>query len=247
MSEGKRRWARILSGSSVILLLMAVISLWQVYDDFTETYDPESNFLVKLEPGESGSFDIRSSNVISALRISDGETPDANLLMTDSVGEEVSGREPGILDPNRIGADQSTVYSPVRVFEGVAGTYTLENQGSSTLWLVDDEEAANRLAENPLIYMFYIGCCIGSPMGIVGIVLAMMAWTDRKKSPDQFFVTEDGRVIITQSGEIVQVHTEIPEVEQNSDSDVVKISQIDQPKENRSEEDSSAWQGWDDG
>ena len=195
----------------------------------------------------SESFDIQSSNVISALRISDGESPDANLLMIYSFGDEVSGRNPGILDPNRIGADQSTIYSPVRVFEGMAGAYTLENQGSSTLWLVDDEEAANRLAENPLIYMFYIGCCIGSPMGIVGMVLAVMAWTDRKKSPDQFFVTEDGRVIITQSGEIVQVHTEIPEVEQNSDSDGLKVSQIDPLRENRSEDESSAWQGWDDG
>ena len=44
--------------------------------------------------------------------------------------------------------------------------------------------------------MFYIGCCLGSPIGLVGFVLAIMVWTDKRKMPDQFVIIDDGRVII---------------------------------------------------
>ena len=39
---------------------MAVISLWQVFDDYNEPDNPESNSLVKLEPGDSITFEIES-------------------------------------------------------------------------------------------------------------------------------------------------------------------------------------------
>ena len=53
MTDRKRAWARITTASSAALLLMAVISLWQVFDDYNELYNPESNSLVKLGPGDS--------------------------------------------------------------------------------------------------------------------------------------------------------------------------------------------------
>ena len=48
VTDRKRAWARITTASSAALLLMAVISLWQVFDDYNELYNPESNSLVKL-------------------------------------------------------------------------------------------------------------------------------------------------------------------------------------------------------
>ena len=53
-----------------------------------------------------------------------------------------------MFDSNRIGSDEKTVYSPVRVFENLEGNYTLQNQGDSNLWLVDDEVSANKLIGN---------------------------------------------------------------------------------------------------
>ncbi len=196
MSAGRRRWARIATGSSAALLLLAVISLLQMSDEFIDSYDPEANNLVKLGPGESASFGIEESAIVSALRISDGETPDSDLRLLDDEGVEIIGRSPGLLDSNRIGADEMTIYSPVRVFESLGGNYTLQNQGDSDLWLVDDEMAVNKLFGNFWMYMFYIGCCVGSPVGLVGVILAIMVWTDKRKMPDQFVIIDNGSVIL---------------------------------------------------
>ena len=68
----------------------------------------------------------------------------------------------------------------VRVFENIGGEYTLENLGTTTLWLVDDEDSANKLSGIVWTYLFYIGCCLGSPIGLVGFVLAIMVWTDKE-------------------------------------------------------------------
>ena len=145
MTGSMRRWARIFTASSAILLLVAAISLWQVSDEFIESFDPQENNLVMLGPGESGSFMIEGSEMVSALRISDGEAPASDLTLLDEEGNEVTGRAAGMFDSNRIGSDEKTVYSPVRVFENLKGNYTLQNQGDSNLWLVDDEVSANCL------------------------------------------------------------------------------------------------------
>jgi len=199
VSAGRRRWARIATASSSALLLLAVISLWQVSDEFIESYDPEVNNIVKLGPGESVSFSIGESAIVSALRVSEGESPDSDLILFDGEGVEVTGSSPGLLDPTRIGADGETAYSPVRVFENLEGNYTLENKGDSNLWLVDDEVSANKMIGNYWMYLFYIGCCIGSPLGLVGIILAIMVWTDKRKLPDQFVIIDNGSVIMDDS------------------------------------------------
>ncbi len=199
MSAGRRRWARIATGSSAALLLLAVISLLQLYDEMIESYDPETNNIVKLGPGESESFGIEESTAVSALRISDGGTPDSELTLVDSAGAEVSGREPGWMEPIRIGSDEETIYSPVKVFKDLKGNYTLQNQGDSDLWLVDDDVSANKMLGNLWLYLFYIGCCIGSPVGLVGIILAIMVWTDKRKLPDQFVIIENGSVIMDEA------------------------------------------------
>ena len=242
MTEGRRRWARITTASSAILLLVAVISLWQVSDEFIETYDPESNYLVKLGPGESGAFEIEGSILLSAVRVSDGETPDSNLTLLDSDGNEIPGEEPGLFDPDRFGADEKTVYSPVRVFKDMGGSYILQNQGSSDLWLVDDSESADKLLGNFWMYLFYIGCCIGSPVGIVGVVLAIMVWTDKRKMPDQFVIIEDGSVIMdnVQGGDSVVKEPGV------APSPFVGVGNqnVENPRE---EEFGDSWKSWDEG
>ena len=242
MSGGRRRWARITTASSAVLLLLAVISLLQVSDEFIESYDPEANNIVKLGPGESVSFSIEESAIVSALRISEGETPDSNLILLNDEGSEVSGRGPGLLDSNRIGADEETVYSPVRVFENLGGNYTLQNKGESDLWLVDDEVSANKLIGNYWMYLFYIGCCIGSPVGLVGVVLAIMVWTDKRKMPDQFVIIDNGSVILD------DVQNEVP-VDGGSEAAPSPFAVVDSlPREKTAEEPvDETWKRWDEG
>jgi len=196
VTERRRRWARITTASSAILLIVAVISLWQVSPELLESYDPEANSLVKLGPGESVTFVIEESEMVTALRQSDGETPDSELTLLDDEGSEVTGREKGWRDPNRLGSDEKTVYSPVRIFESLGGSYTLQNHGDTDLWLVDDGASVDKLLGNFWMYLFYIGCCIGSPVGLVGLILAIMVWTDKRKMPDQFVIINNGSVIM---------------------------------------------------
>ena len=62
-------------------------------DDYIDTYDPESSYLVKLGPGGSETFEIKSSQ-ISCLRVSDGESVESDLIMVDESGNELVGRAP---------------------------------------------------------------------------------------------------------------------------------------------------------
>ena len=242
MSAARRRWARITTASSAFLLLIAAVSLWQVSPELLDSYDPESNNLVKLGPGESVTFRIEESAMVSALRVSDGGTPDSELTLLDEEGSEVEGRGPGLRDTKRLGSDESTVYSPVRIFESLDGNYTLQNHGDSDLWLVDDEGSANKLLGNIWMYLFYIGCCIGSPIGLVGVVLAIMVWTDKRKMPDQFVIIDNGSVIlddIQNEGSIIGDSGVAP-----NPFAVTEIQTSETPKEESGDE---TWKRWDEG
>mgnify|MGYP001373462021 CR=1 FL=1 len=56
MSNGRIRWAKILSGGSLLLLVLAVFSLTQFYQTFMESSYPDSNYIVKK--GEPGGFNV---------------------------------------------------------------------------------------------------------------------------------------------------------------------------------------------
>ena len=246
MTDRKRAWARITTASSAALLLMAVISLWQGFDDYNELYNPESNSLVKLEPGDSITFELESSILISALRVAEGGTPDANLKLTDGQGNEVAGRGARALEFDRYDERNGTSFSIVRVFENIdGGEYTLDNLGTTTLWLVDDEDSANKLSGIVWTYLFYIGCCLGSPIGLVGLVLAIMVWTDKRKMPDQFVLIEDGRVIIGNSQSDLEGDREPSEAPNPfSDPNRQPPSITTDPPD---EEDRGSWKSWDEG
>ena len=242
MSARRRKWARIATASSAVLLLVAAVSLWQVSPELLDSYDPEANNLVKLGPGESITFRIEESSMVSALRVSYGGTPDSELTLLDSEGSEVEGRGPGLRDTNRLGSDESTVYSPVRVFESLDGNYTLQNHGDSDLWLVDDEVSANKLLGNIWMYLFYIGCCIGSPLGLVGVVLAIMVWTDKRKMPDQFVIIDNGSVILDEiqnGGPVVSSSESAP--------NPFTVAEVKTSEKTQEEPVDETWKRWDEG
>ena len=246
MTDRKRAWARITTASSAALLLMAVISLWQVFDDYNELYNPESNSLVKLEPGDSVTLEIENSGLVSALRVSDGGSPDADLKLTDSQGDEVLGRGARALEFDRYDEQNRTSFSVVRVFENIGGEYTLENLGTTTLWLVDDEDSANKLSGIVWTYLFYIGCCLGSPIGLIGFVLAIMVWTGKRKMPDQVVIIEDGRVIIGNAQSDMEGDQK-PSEPPNPFSDTNRQPPSTAVTESSKEKDGDSWKSWDEG
>ena len=67
MTERRRRLARRATASSALLLLLAVVSMIQMSEDIYDTYDPETNYVVKLEPGEKKTFEIFESAMLTAL------------------------------------------------------------------------------------------------------------------------------------------------------------------------------------
>jgi len=247
VSDGRRRWARITTASSVVLLLVAVVSLLQLEDDYLDNYDPEKSSVVRLGPGEQKTFEI-STEMLTALRIESdsGDAPEENLRLFDDESVEIPGRSPRAIDSARYGSDE-TIYMPVRVFEGVSGQFTIYNDAeASVLWLVDDEKSASVMFQSVWTYLFLIGCCIGSPIGIVGLVLAIMVWSDKRKKPDQFVVIDDGSVIVTQAGEYVRVESEDSGVPGPFSNKETQSDGMGGPDEVDNVE-PEAWKGWDDG
>ncbi|MBJ28585.1 MAG: hypothetical protein CMB61_00815 [Euryarchaeota archaeon] len=242
--SSRRRWARITTGSSAILLLVAAISIWQISPEMIEAFDPENNNIVKLGPGEEVSLEI-DSIVITALRISDSDSSDAQLTLKDENGDEIQGRNPNFIESSeRVGLD-GTIYVPVRVFEQISGEVTIQNNAEEgVLWLVDDEKSQSQIIGSMWFSLILIGCCLGTPVGIVGIVLALMTWADKKKSPDQFVVIEDGSVIITNSERI----EDVPDRELAPQP----FKAFDESTEEKSigvleEEIDESWKSWDEG
>ena len=184
--------------------------------------------------------------MVSALRVSDDGSPDADLKLTDSQGNEVLGRGARALEFDRYDEQNRTSFSVVRVFENIGGEYTLENLGTTTLWLVDDEDSANKLSGIVWTYLFYIGCCLGSPIGLIGFVLAIMVWTDKRKMPDQFVIIEDGRVIIGNAQSDVEGDQK-PSEPPNPFSDTTRQPPSTAVTEPSKEKDGDSWKSWDEG
>lgn len=240
MASGRKRWAIRSTGSSFILLVLAIVAMIQIYPSLA--FDPDE-YVVKVEPGESAQFDLAEETLLTCLRVNEGASPASELRLESSNGSELPGRSPGFIESDRPGLDDQKIYSPVRIFDGIEeGAYTLHNDAeSSILWLVDDGAMADDLYGNPWLYLFYVGCCLGLPIGLIGLVLAIMVWTDKRKLPDQFVIINDGRVLISEV----------------DGADIVQEQQIGVPgpfvegpveeNEERSGDSDKRWVEWDDG
>jgi len=244
MSNRRRRWARITTGASAILLLIAAISIWQISPEMIEAFDPENNNVVKLGPGEEVSIEI-DSIVITALRKSGSDTSEAQLTLKDKSGNEIQGRSPNFIESSERAGVDGAIYVPVRVFEQISGEFTIQNNAEEGfLWIVDDEKSQSQIIGSIWFSLILVGCCLGTPIGMIGIVLAVMTWVDKKKSPDQFVVIEDGSVIITSSERLDDVPERrlAPEPFKEIDEPVGKKS-INAPEEEKPE----SWKSWDEG
>ena len=147
MTEATLRWAKRLTGVSVLLLLIGIVSYYNAMPSMYEELEPAQSHMLELGPGENGQVEIEALGEYVALRL-EGEN-DAALRLVDSDGQVESGSNPSAIDITRTGED-GVLYVPVKVFRSTtSGEYTLYNEGDTTLWFVDDLSAQAALFTKP--------------------------------------------------------------------------------------------------
>ena len=243
MAEGARLWAKRLSGAAFLLLLIGVISYWQAEASIYDNLDPGQNHLLELEAGQSGEASLTETGKYVALRIEEGD--EAGLSLVDSTGEEEGGATPGALEAERE-TQNGTRYIPVRVFTAVElGTYTLYNDGDSTLWLVDDVSAGVALLENQWVVLMFLGCCLGLPLGGVALFLVFFDRRSSRKDSAPLIIPSEGRLPTTD--ELYRQYRDSPQGEAEQNVPDPFLGQAPTSEEKQREESGADWRGWDEG
>ena len=160
MSLDFRRIAMWASGVSFALLVAFILFMPDGMEEMGSILDPEKENVVRLEVGESAAIDLVDSHYYVALRVvgNDGD-PSADLRLVDDGGEEIEGDAPGWLHTDRLIEENGPTYRPIRVFiVPDSASYTLHNEGDSTLWLVDDYASEMKIISNPTILAMFGSC-----------------------------------------------------------------------------------------
>lgn len=184
MARGIMKYAKILSALSFFLLLMGTVA-WSSASDESEKYlDPSQFNEAVIGPGESIVVNISSTSFLGqreylAMRIVEESDPLPEVRLTLG-SDECRSDDPSIIHIDRQLNPDSPKFRVVRVFlPNETGDYTLYNDAESgDLWLVDDFKSQTRIfQENPISIVVMIGgCCIGGPVGLVALCLAIIGW-----------------------------------------------------------------------
>ncbi|MBP51120.1 MAG: hypothetical protein CMA68_03480 [Euryarchaeota archaeon] len=250
MASGVLRWAKILSGCSFLLLLIAVMSAGSALDDAEPYLDPAQFNEVFVEAGGSSTVDLSDDRYYLALRISeDGEDAPVDIRLVDSEGGDCPWEEPGALSIDRQTSPDSPIYQTVRLYlPGDSGTYTLHNDANEGgVWIVDDYAAQSEMLASPFVLLMMVGCCLGIPFGVVALVLAIVGWT-KKGEPEveavaqtPIMTTEE---IYREYNRVSSDDGEVPGPFMDS-SRPVSEEPVEEPAE--IEEAESYWKDWDNG
>ncbi len=202
MSLDLRRIAMWASGVSIALFVAFILVMPEAMEEMGSVLDPEKQNVARLESGESAAIDLLDSHYYVALRVvEDGADPSADLRLVDEGGEtEIEGDAPHFLHTDRLIEENGPTYRPVRAFiVQDSASYTLHNEGDSTLWLVDDYTSEMEIISNPTILAMFGTCCFGLIAGLIAIIFAILAFRSRSKAPKQQVsgVVIEGRVMTT--------------------------------------------------
>ena len=231
MSLDFRRIAMWASGVSFALLVAFILFMPDGMEEMGSILDPEKQNVVRLEAGESAAIDLVDSHYYVALRVvGDGDDPSADLRLVDDGGEtEIEGDVPHkILHADRLIDENGPTYRPVRIFiVPDSASYTIHNEGDSTLWLVDDYASEIEIISNPTILAMFGSCCFSLIAGLIAIIFATLAFRSRSKAPKQQVsgVVIEGRVMTTDELFRAQQQNE-------SGADEVGIAQAQRPSSN---------------
>ena len=239
------QWAKRLSGASFLLMLIGVVVYYNVMPEMFDEFDPGQRHMLELEGGESGEIYLEELGQYVALRLADEGSPAAELKLIDYAGEEETGTAPTAIDVIRVGEDD-TRYAPVRVFRSAeSGNYTLHNDGDTTLWFVDDIAWQAALFGEPWFLVVVFGCCMGPIVGLIGLILALIGWSRRRKSESPVVMTKEGRLPTTD--ELYRQHRGLPQSEARQSVPDPFVGQVPVVEEPRREESEADWRGWDEG
>ena len=238
-------WAKRLSGASLLLILIGGVSYYNAMPAIFDELDPAQRHLLELEAGESEEVTLELFGEYVALRVTEGDSQAAELRLIDAMGSEESGSAPTGLDVDRLGEDE-TLYTSVRVFRSAqAGDYTLHNDGNTTLWFVDDISAQKALFGSGWFVMMFFGCCLGLPLGVIALILALAGRGQRKKSGGPVVMSKEGRLPTTD--ELYRQYRGLPEVEEEESIADPFPGQTTVGEESQQSEGDRDWQGWDEG
>ena len=249
MTEATLQWAKRLTGVSVLLLLIGVVSYYNAMPSMYEQLDPAQNHMLELEPGESGQVEIAALGEYVALRLEGDDS--ANLRLIDSTGQEDEGSAPTALDIARTGED-GVSYDAVRVFRSsAAGEYTLHNDGSTALWFVDDVSAQAALFTEPWFVVMMVGCCLGPVIGVIGLILALIGWGSRGKENTPVVLNNQGRLPTTDElyrqyhGIEAEPEADIPGP--FADTEQSEVVETEAQEDVSNDEAKPEWEWWDEG
>jgi hypothetical protein len=256
MANKTRVWAKWLSGISLALIVLGVISFSNASDVMINEMDPSINHVLELEPGENAIVNFEGGGLYTALRITEkGAAMDADLRLVDSDGELVDGRSPKTIEVARPGIDGKTTYIPVRLFEKEqGGEYRLYNDGSDTLWLVNDLQSQLNMMASPWVLLFMTGCCIGLPIGLVAVILLGINHRKKKNEQQVSGITIENKVLNTD--EIYRQYHSIDNDKENDASQTVpgpfltpseNIDNTNIVEPSNTETDTKDWHNWDEG
>jgi len=266
-----RRIAMWASGVSFALLVAFILFMPDGMEEMGSILDPEKENVVRLEAGESAAIDLVDSHYYAALRVvGNGDDPSADLRLVDDGGEtEIEGGAPGWLDTDRLIEENGPTYRPIRIFiVPDSASYTLHNEGDSTLWLVDDYASQIEIISNPTILAMFGSCCFSLIAGLIAIIFATLAFRSRSKAPKQQVsgVVIEGRVMTTdelfraqQQNESSADEVGIAQVQRQSsnvpDPFVGQSTEVASQPPNKTDSSTSkdgnqggeSWRGWDEG
>ena len=193
--EGRGKiWVKRFTGVSLVLIIIFVASWSQSTESIVEKMDVDENHIIKLEGGEQGSLELSKIGYYIAFRFNEnGSQIEPELRMTDMEGNNIEGREPGLIESNNKRPDSSgkIVYVPVRVFDVPNDAeYILINDGNTTLWLIDELDIQASLFSDWWVVVSMISCFLGFPMAIITLVVGLILWRRKGKSPEKEIIIQ---------------------------------------------------------
>ena len=258
MAVDFRRWAKWGAATSFVLLLVALASFGNAMDEMV-LEDPEKENVAKLEAGEAISVELVEDRYYVALRIIiEGEDTESLVRIINSEGEEIQASVSTKWFGDRPLDGEGPFYRPVKIyFVDDSGTYTIHNDGSDTLWLVDETSAQMEMITIPIVLLMFSTCCFGLIIGLLAIIFAIISTRQNPRKEEKVVsgLVIDGRVMTTDELYRMQKDGSLdnPPSSQESVADpfVSEKSKIEpeitihqDPKSNIVE---SEWKEWDEG
>ena len=264
--EGRSKiWVKRFTGVSLFLIIIFVASWSQSTESIVEKMDVDENHIIKLESGEQGSLELSKIGYYIAFRFNEnGSQIEPELRMTDMEGNNIEGREPGLIESNnkRPNASGKIVYIPVRVFEiQNDAEYILINDGNTTLWLIDELDIQASLFSDWWVVVSMISCFLGFPMAIITLIVGLILWRRKDKSPEKEIIIQQN---IMTTDELFKKHNSIegnqvanpftknesslPELTAEDKLEDIDIENSDKKEtESQREESENNWKNWDEG